>query len=62
MEQKMTVRLGGFRNRRLKCLCERGDRSRIATYLVDKVERIVFWLDNALVIEGVDFPAIGFIA
>ncbi len=45
-----------FRDRRLKRLYERGDRSRIAADLVDKVERIVFRLDNALVIEDMDLP------
>ncbi len=45
-----------FRDRRLKRLYERGDRSRIAADLVDKVERMVFRLDNALVIEDMDLP------
>jgi proteic killer suppression protein len=45
-----------FRDRRLKRLYERGDRSRIAADLVDKVERILFRLDNALVIEDMDLP------
>jgi proteic killer suppression protein len=48
--------IGNFRDRRLKRLYERGDRSRIAADLVDKVERILFRLDNALVIEDMDLP------
>ena len=45
-----------FRDRRLKRLYEREDRSRIAAELADKVERILFRLDNALVIEDMDLP------
>jgi proteic killer suppression protein len=45
-----------FRNRRLKRLYERGDRSLIAADLVDKVERILFRLDNTLVIADMDLP------
>jgi toxin HigB-1 len=36
-----------FRDRRLKRLYERGDRSRIAPEMVDKVENILFVLDRA---------------
>jgi proteic killer suppression protein len=45
-----------FRDRRLKHLYERGDCSRIAAELVDKVERILFRMDHALVIEDMDLP------
>lgn len=49
-----------FRDRRLKRLYERGDRSRVAADLVDKVERILFRLDHALVIEDMDLPGYRF--
>ena len=39
-----------FKDRRLKRLYERGDRSKIRADLVDKVERILARLDQALVI------------
>ena len=48
--------IDNFRDRKLKRLYERGDRSKIAADLVDKVERILFRLDNALVIEDMDLP------
>ena len=48
--------IDNFRDRRLKRLYERGDRSKIAADLVDKVERILFRLDNALVIDDMDLP------
>lgn len=48
--------IDNFRDRRLKRLYERGDRSRVSAELVDKVERILFRLDNALVIEDMDLP------
>jgi len=40
----------------LKRLYERGDRSKIRADLVDKVERILARLDQALVIEDMDLP------
>lgn len=45
-----------FRDRRLKRLYERRDRSKIQADLVDKVERILARLDQALVIEDMDLP------
>lgn len=40
----------------MKRLYERGDRSKIRADLVDKVERILARLDQALVIEDMDLP------
>ena len=45
-----------FKDRRLKRLYERGDRSKIRADLVDKVERILARLDQALVIDDMDLP------
>ncbi|HPF60367.1 MAG TPA: type II toxin-antitoxin system RelE/ParE family toxin [Candidatus Competibacteraceae bacterium] len=45
-----------FNDRRLKRLYERGDRSKIPANLVDKVERILARLDQALVIEDMNLP------
>jgi toxin HigB-1 len=45
-----------FKDRRLKRLYERGDRSKIRADLVDKVERVLARLDQALVIEDMDLP------
>ncbi len=45
-----------FKDRSLKRLYERGDRSKIRADLVDKVERILARLDQALVIEDMDLP------
>ncbi|MCB1921465.1 MAG: type II toxin-antitoxin system RelE/ParE family toxin [Candidatus Competibacteraceae bacterium] len=45
-----------FKDRRLKRLYERGDRSKIRADLVDKAERILARLDQALVIEDMDLP------
>lgn len=45
-----------FKDRRLKRLYERGDRSRVAAELVDKVERILARLDQALVVEDMNLP------
>lgn len=45
-----------FKDRRLKRLYERGDRSKIPADLVDKVERILARLDQALVIEDMNLP------
>lgn len=44
-----------FKDRRLKRLYERGDR-KIRADLVDKVERILARLDQALVIEDMNLP------
>ncbi len=45
-----------FKDRRLKRLNERGDRSKIRADLVDKVERVLARLDQALVIDDMDLP------
>ena len=45
-----------FKDRRLKRLYERGDRSKIQADFVDKIERILARLDQALVIEDMDLP------
>ena len=45
-----------FKDRRLKRLYERGDRSKIRADIVDKVERILARLDQALVIEDMNLP------
>ena len=45
-----------FKDRRLKRLYERGDRSKIRADLVDKVERVLARLDQALVIDDMDLP------
>lgn len=45
-----------FKDRRLKRLYERGDRSKIQADFVNKVERILARLDQALVIEDMDLP------
>lgn len=45
-----------FKDRRLKRLYERGDRSKIRADFVDKVECILARLDQALVIEDMDLP------
>ena len=48
-----------FRNRSLKRLFERGDRSRIQPAFVDKVERILARLDAATAVEDCDAPGFG---
>lgn len=45
-----------FKDRGLKRLYERGDRSKIRADLVDKVERVLARLDQALVIEDMNLP------
>lgn len=45
-----------FKDRRLKRLYERGDRSKIRADLVDKVERVLARLDQALVIDDMNLP------
>lgn len=45
-----------FKDRSLKRLYERGDRSKVRADLVDKVERILARLDQALVIDDMDLP------
>lgn len=48
-----------FRHRGLKRLYERGDRSKVTAAHVDKIERILMTLDNAISIEGVNMPGYG---
>ncbi len=48
-----------FRNRNLKRLFERGDRSRIQPAFVNKVERILSRLDAATTIGDCDAPGFG---
>jgi proteic killer suppression protein len=48
--------IGSFKDRRLKRLYERGDRRGIRADMVDKVERILSRLDQALVIEDMNLP------
>lgn len=43
-----------FKDRRLKRLYERGDRSRLQANLVDRIEVILGHLDTALTIEDMD--------
>ena len=45
-----------FKDRRLKRLYERGDRSKIRADLVDKVERVLARLDQSLVIDDMNLP------
>lgn len=45
-----------FRDRRLKRLYERGDRSRVAPEMADKIENILGTLDQAGRIEAMDLP------
>ena len=45
-----------FKDRGLKRLYERGDRSKIRADLVDKVERVLARLDQALVIDDMNLP------
>lgn len=48
--------IGSFKDRRLKRLYETGDRSKLASDQVEKIERILFALDNAQQIEDVNLP------
>jgi proteic killer suppression protein len=48
--------IGSVKHRGLKRLYERGDRSRVSAEYADKLENILFALDNALVIEALDLP------
>jgi proteic killer suppression protein len=45
-----------FRDRRRKRLYERGDRSRVAPEMADKIENILGTLDRARRIEAMDLP------
>ncbi|MBE2293477.1 MAG: type II toxin-antitoxin system RelE/ParE family toxin [Phycisphaerales bacterium] len=45
-----------FKDRRLKRLYERGDRSKIQADLVNKVERVLARLDQSLVIDDMNLP------
>jgi len=45
-----------FKDRGLKRLYERGDRSKVRADLVDKVERVLARLDQALVIDDMNLP------
>jgi len=48
--------INNFKDRNLKRLYERGDRSRIAPDLVDKAARVLARLEQALVIEDMNLP------
>lgn len=45
-----------FKHRGLKRLYERGDRSKVPAEYAEKLENILFALDNAQVIEALDLP------
>ncbi len=46
----------GFRHRGLKRLYERGDRSKVSAEDAEKLENILFALDNAEAIEALNLP------
>lgn len=46
----------GFKHRGLKRLYERGDRSKVPAEYAEKLENILFALDNASTIEALDLP------
>jgi toxin HigB-1 len=48
-----------FRDRRLKRLYERGDRSRVAPDMVERIENILAVLDAAATLEAIDLPGFG---
>ena len=48
--------IDGFRHKGLKLLYEKGDKRRLPTDLVDKVERIVARLDEATTPTDMDLP------
>ena len=48
--------IAGFKHRGLKRLYECADRSKVPAEYVEKLENILFALDNALVIEALDLP------
>jgi proteic killer suppression protein len=48
--------IAGFKHRGLKRLYERADRSKVPAEYAEKLENILFALDNALVIEALDLP------
>ena len=45
-----------FRDRRLKRLFERGDRSKVPQGMVDKIENVLAVLDSARKVDDVDLP------
>jgi proteic killer suppression protein len=45
-----------FKDRRLKRLYERGDRSRVAPDMVERIENILAVLDAAATLEAIDLP------
>jgi proteic killer suppression protein len=45
-----------FGDRRLKRLYERGDRSRVAPDMVERIENILAVLDAAATLEAIDLP------
>jgi proteic killer suppression protein len=48
--------IASFKHRGLKRLYERGDRSRVPAEFCEKLEHILFALDNALVVDALDLP------
>lgn len=48
--------IGSFRDRRLKRLFERGDRSKVAPDMADRIENVLGVLDAALAIDDIDLP------
>lgn len=48
--------IGNFRHRGLKRLYERGDRSKVPAEYAEKLENILFALDNAPVVQAMDLP------
>jgi toxin HigB-1 len=45
-----------FRDRRLKRLFERGDRSKVPPDMADKIENVLAVLDSARTVDDVDLP------
>jgi len=45
-----------FRDRRLKRLFERGDRSKVPPGMADKIENVLAVLDSARTVDDVDLP------
>jgi toxin HigB-1 len=45
-----------FRDRRLKRLFERGDRSKVPPDMADKIENVLAVLDSASTVDDVDLP------
>ena len=48
--------IASFKHRGLKRLYEQGDRSKVPPEYVQKLERILFSLDNAVVVKDLDVP------